>query len=279
MNDIIYNNLDIWRKVIGFFKKTSRYPSPYKDAGYSYNKIEPLVQNKTPDIISTKKNSCLITDITCNDDKDLVEMVKTYSALDPENIIATIASPDIINGNNKVSILIIGIPNSVDQEKSKLANCSCFRIVPTCQYFKGNNFHDTELEIELNKLNDKTLEPPPLSLLAVPESNGIELKLAIVAVLLKRIPEKDTTSDKFKPYDLVSDILFNEIDLFSSSSKKKLAKKIRKKLIHFSQNNNILKFIQKEDAFYFSGKGSKSSTKKILENWANDGQVGLEEFS
>ncbi len=270
-----FSELDLWSIVIGFTKSVSRFPTPFRNAGYSFHTIEPLVKGKTPDLISSKPHFWIITDLTLNDKKDYSKL-NDYKYFNSE-ILARIASPHYKKKMYGPSVLVIGSINSVTKEKCKENNLSGLVVMPTCIFYDYKSLVDKELIMELTNLKSVP-DNPPTTFLAVPESKGMELTKAVGAVLFTKVPPIDKSPEEFFPRDISIDILRDEISLFSPNSIDKLSRKIKKNLIDFKngKGKGLISYNQKRESFRFNEIKSIQTLTKIrtaIEDWTQSGHL------
>lgn len=279
----MHNQIDIWRRFIGLTKKTEKYPSPFRDAEYTWHLIEPKISKAylkekkndiTPDVVSSNYNHWIVTDITLDPKKKWDELVSLQNL--PSNVLFDLASPKFSSSLNNPCLLVIGSNNSITKEKCKSNEISGLSLIPNLQfYYQSKTFKDNNLANEFQKNKGEDLKNPPTSLLAIPESKGIELKRALRTILFKyALQEGHFTSN-----EIMEDLLLNEIKLFSISSRKKLADKVRKELIRLStmlkktNDGEWLSYNQKRDYFSIrkdiSQPNSFKKFDKLLDKWIN----------
>lgn len=290
----MHNQVDFWQRVIGLTTKTTRYPSPFRNVSYSWHIIEPEISSeylddsgndKCPDLVSSKWNNWIVSDLTLNPDKNWKEF-KKFSTLPPETL-ADIGSPKFQKNMPSPDILIIGSSKSIDKHKCNKSNISGLIVMPSAKFYRQkSSFKDDKLSKELEKIDGKSLKNPPTKILAVPEIDGFELRKALKSVLLSYA----FSNEKFHPYDLVEDLLMDEIGLFSHSSRKTFSDKVRKCLIRLSDelrkmtDEQWIKYNQQTSHFRITKDVSKYSSRKkfekLLDKWCTSDQIQerLEDF-
>jgi len=267
-----YSQLELWRIVIGFTKELSKFPHPFRNAGYSFHRIEPLIENLTPDLVSSRKGFWLISDLTLDPTKDLSSFDK-YGALGP-SILADIQSPHYHKDLGKPSILLIGSEESVTSQKCKNSKCAGLIVFPKILFYGHVNFFDEILANEFIKIKSIESEPPT-SFLAVPETDGAELKRAIASVLVTRLPKINEKPNEFFTTDIVDGLLNHEVGLFSDYSKKKLAGKVKSNLFDFKNDigKNFITYNQRRDSFRYKELKSYNKIISAIKTWAGLGHI------
>lgn len=275
------SQIDFWRKVVGLLKRTTKYPSPFRNANFSWHIIHPpmTIEGKKiePDLVSTKKQCWIILDLTLNPEKNWHDFKKTYGELSTD-ILAEIASPHYSSEfNENPNLLVFGSKKSVSKTKCKKSGVSGLSLIPDVEFFPSSeSLTDDELKKELERLENEDLSNPPTSILAVPEMEGDELRTAIKGVLLSYAQEE---SNKFNAEDIAGDLLLNEKGFFSRESRKTLNKKVRKMLIRLRTRINEkgdkkwLTFNQSKGTFtlrYLSHPQSFKKFERLLTKWCNN---------
>lgn len=210
--------VNLWRRAILLFGKTSREVGPFFEAGYEDFFCEPrTAENQTPDIIGFSNNYFCVMDISMSDQKG--NEMKKYETVTLTDYLKSLFPSDVENRKN------CGYPFLVT-DLLPTKKYSGYNLIQVYQPGQAEieNIDDMKLLESLNNWSGFIFPVPSYGILAVPESDSEELKPMLAGVFKKiAVDEEYITSEK-----IIQLLLGDLYESFSKNSKAELRKKVEK---------------------------------------------------
>lgn len=210
--------VNLWRRAILLFGKTSREVGPFFEAGYEDFFCEPrTAENRTPDIIGFSNNYFCVMDISMSDQKG--EDMKKYENVTLTEYLKSMFPSDVENRKN------CGHPFLITDllPTKKYPGYNLIQVYQPGQA-EIEYIEDVKLFNSLNNWSGFIFPAPSYGILAVPESDSEELKPILAGVFKKiAVDGEEMTSEK-----IIQLLLGDLYESFSRNSIAELRKKVEK---------------------------------------------------
>ncbi len=229
--------IDLWRRAIFLFSKTSKEEGPFHKAGYTDFFCEGKSEEKLcPDIFGVSPKYYSICDISMSPQKG--GDMKKYTECKPSSYVKSL----FISEWNSA-----GDPFLITDE-FELIKLKGYNLIQVIQPGEAtlDQVNDETLRKNLLKWNGFISVPPSFQLLAVPESSPEELKAPIAGILKWASTQESVSLEK-----VVENLLGHLYTSFSLKSKGELRKKVEDIISDLSKLylKDYLKYNRSEKTF------------------------------